>query len=120
MPFRRASASVGQAQVLDALRPILDPWFRRGIGELGFVRDVRVRGATATCVVAVPIDGAGVDKLLADMDAAVCALDMRDGKILWRESLPGVPTAWGLAVGPQGNHIVVTLMDGRVLAFAKQ
>src|SRR5207245_9877730 len=75
MPFRRASASVGEAQVLDALRPILDPWFRRGIGELGLVRDVRIRGATATCVVGVPIDGAGVDKLIDDMNAAVSALD---------------------------------------------
>jgi ATP-binding protein involved in chromosome partitioning len=75
MPFRRASASVGQAEVLDALRPILDPWFRRGIGELGLVRDVRVRGTTATCTVAVPIDGAGVDALLNDIEAAVSALD---------------------------------------------
>jgi ATP-binding protein involved in chromosome partitioning len=75
MPFRRANAKVGQAQVLDALRPILDPWFRRGIGELGLVRDVQVRGTTATCTVAVPIEGAGVHTLRNDMDAAVSALD---------------------------------------------
>ena len=75
MPFRRASSSVGQAEVLDALRPVLDPWFRRGIGELGLVRDVRVRGTTATCSISVPIDGPGVQALIDDMDAAVTALD---------------------------------------------
>ena len=75
MPFRRASSSVGQAEVLDALRPVLDPWFRRGIGELGLVRDVRVRGTTASCSISVPIDGAGVQALIDDMDAAVTALD---------------------------------------------
>jgi outer membrane protein assembly factor BamB len=51
--------------------------------------------------------------------AGVIALDIDSGKVLWQHSLPGVPTAWGLAVGHRGEHIVVTLMDGRVLAFTK-
>jgi outer membrane protein assembly factor BamB len=52
-------------------------------------------------------------------EAGVCAMNLTDGKILWQHSLPGVPTAWGLALGSGGNSIVVTLMDGRVLAFTK-
>jgi hypothetical protein len=51
--------------------------------------------------------------------AGVCAISLADGKVLWHEPLPAVPTAWGLAVGDSGNRIVVTLMDGRVLGFTK-
>jgi outer membrane protein assembly factor BamB len=50
--------------------------------------------------------------------AELAALDINTGKVLWRHDLPGVPTAWGLAIADQGNRMVVTLMDGRVLAFA--
>jgi len=50
--------------------------------------------------------------------AELAALDIDTGKVLWRQDLPGVPTAWGLAIADQGNRMVVTLMDGRVLAFA--
>lgn len=50
--------------------------------------------------------------------AGICAISLTDGKILWHEPLPAVPTAWGLAVAGGGNNIVVTLMDGRVMAFA--
>jgi hypothetical protein len=50
--------------------------------------------------------------------AGVCALDLETGKVLWQEALPAVPTAWGLAIASRGNDIVVTLMDGRVLAFS--
>jgi hypothetical protein len=55
----------------------------------------------------------------ANVDAALCAINISDGKLLWRERLPSVPTAWGLAITPRGNEIAVTLMDGRVLAFTK-
>jgi outer membrane protein assembly factor BamB len=51
--------------------------------------------------------------------ASVCALDLQTGKVLWQEPLPAVPTAWGLALANRGNDVVVTLMDGRVLAFSK-
>ena len=53
------------------------------------------------------------------IQAGIVALDINTGKELWRHELPAVPTAWGLAVGDSGNRIVVTLMDGRVLGFAK-
>jgi outer membrane protein assembly factor BamB len=50
--------------------------------------------------------------------AELAALDINTGKVLWRHDLPGVPTAWGLAIADQGSRMVVTLMDGRVMAFA--
>jgi len=48
--------------------------------------------------------------------AEICALGLTDGKLLWKAPLPGVPTAWGLALDGDGR-MIVTLMDGRVLAF---
>jgi outer membrane protein assembly factor BamB len=51
--------------------------------------------------------------------AGLAALDINTGRVLWRESLPAVPTAWGLAIAGGGENIVVTLMDGRVMAFAR-
>jgi len=51
--------------------------------------------------------------------AGVIALDINTGKVIWQHELPGVPTAWGLAIGRGGESVVVTLMDGRVMAFAK-
>src|SRR5262245_47792477 len=36
---------VSEQQVLDALRPIEDPDFKRSIVDLGFVKDVRIDGA---------------------------------------------------------------------------
>jgi outer membrane protein assembly factor BamB len=51
--------------------------------------------------------------------AGLAAIDINTGKVIWRESLPAVPTAWGLAIAGGGENVVVTLMDGRVTAFAK-
>jgi outer membrane protein assembly factor BamB len=51
--------------------------------------------------------------------AGIAALDINTGKILWRQPLPATPTAWGLAIADGGNNIVVTLMDGRLMAFGK-
>jgi ATP-binding protein involved in chromosome partitioning len=79
VPFRKPTSRLGDAQVLDALRPVRDPWFRRGLGELGLVRDVDVRGPSVRCTVAVPVaggdgggDGSG-DASGADIEA------LRDG-----------------------------------------
>jgi len=70
---------------------------------------------------AVIVTGLNRDKKDSQKIAAgVYAINLANGKILWQENLPGVPTAWGLAVGSQGNSIIVTLMDGRVLAFTNQ
>jgi outer membrane protein assembly factor BamB len=50
-------------------------------------------------------------------EAELCALNPADGKLLWKQPLPAVPVAWGLAVDRTGR-VIVTMMDGRVLAFA--
>jgi len=39
------AASVSPAQVLDALKPIIDPDYNKSIVELGFVKDLRIEGA---------------------------------------------------------------------------
>lgn len=49
----------------------------------------------------------------------LCAISLRDGKTLWQYPLPAHPTAWGLAQDRSGR-IIVTLIDGRVLAFEGQ
>jgi outer membrane protein assembly factor BamB len=51
------------------------------------------------------------------IEAGICAVNLADGKVLWRESLPGVPTAWGLAIASEGNDLIATLMDGRVICY---
>ena len=90
VPFRKTSARVGEAQVLDALRPVRDPWFRRGIGELGLVLDVNVRGATVGCTVAVPVDGNGLHVLHNDIETALRALEGVDQvEIHWKPMTEG-------------------------------
>lgn len=37
--------SVTESQILDALRPIVDPDFQKSIVELGFVKDIQINGA---------------------------------------------------------------------------
>jgi outer membrane protein assembly factor BamB len=76
-------------------------------------------GAVAIAKNAIIVTGLNRDKKdYQKISAGVVALDITDGKVLWRESLPAVPTAWGLAIAGRGELIVVTLMDGRVMAFA--
>ncbi|MBB85071.1 MAG: sodium:proton antiporter [Deltaproteobacteria bacterium] len=40
--------SVSPAQVLDALRPIIDPDFQKSIVDLGFIKDLKVDGSTVS------------------------------------------------------------------------
>jgi hypothetical protein len=53
------------------------------------------------------------------IEAGLCALSLEDGKVLWKQSLPAAPVAWGLALDRTGR-IVVTLTDGRVLGFDRE
>ncbi|MSQ95657.1 MAG: hypothetical protein EXR98_14005 [Gemmataceae bacterium] len=77
-------------------------------------------GAVAIAKNAVIVTGLNRDKKKFEkISAGIVALEIDTGKVLWRESLPATPTAWGLAIAGGGNHIVVTLIDGRVMAFAK-
>jgi len=65
---------VSEAAVLDALRPIIDPDFRKSIVDLGFVKDVRIEGAavsfaieltTPACPVKEEFKRAAVERVLA-------------------------------------------------------
>ena len=38
-------ASPSESNVLDALRPIIDPDFGKSIVELGFIKDLRIEGS---------------------------------------------------------------------------
>ncbi len=51
-----------------------------------------------------------------EIDAAICAVSLKDGSVMWKQPLPATPTAWGLALDRTGQ-MIVTLIDGRVLAF---
>ena len=53
------------------------------------------------------------------IDAGLSAIDPADGKLLWKQSLPATPVAWGLALDRAGR-ILVTLTDGRVLCFDRE
>jgi outer membrane protein assembly factor BamB len=46
----------------------------------------------------------------------LCAVSLKDGSIMWKQPLPGNPVAWGLAQDRTGR-IIVTMIDGRVVAF---
>ena len=48
----------------------------------------------------------------------VRVLDLEDGHLLWSRPLPAATVPWGLAVDCDG-HVIVTLKDGRVLAFGR-
>ena len=64
---------------------------------------------------------AGVNRAGTGEDAQVrswiCALDVEDGKELWRHALPAAPVAFGVAIDRDGR-ILVSLQDGRVLCFS--
>ncbi len=40
--------SVSPSQVLDALRPIIDPDFKKSIVELGFIKDLKIDGSAVS------------------------------------------------------------------------
>lgn len=44
------------------------------------------------------------------------ALNLKDGSALWSHRLPAAPVPWGLAIDAQAR-IILTLEDGRILAF---
>jgi hypothetical protein len=49
----------------------------------------------------------------------VCAISIKDGSVMWKQPLPGNPVAWGLAQDRMGR-IIVTMMDGKAVAFDKE
>ena len=65
------------------------------------------------------VAGVNRDKQGKVTASGMCAVQLSDGKILWRESLSAPPVAWGLALD-RGGQIVVTTTDGRMIAFAQK
>jgi outer membrane protein assembly factor BamB len=64
---------------------------------------------------------AGTDREYPQPDAAketygLAALDLADGRVLWKHALPAGPVAWGLAIDRRGE-VLVTLRDGRMVCF---
>ena len=66
---------------------------------------------------AVLLTGVDRDKQGKVTASGLCAVQLSDGKILWRAELPAAPVAWGLAID-RGGQVIVTMTDGRVAAFA--
>jgi outer membrane protein assembly factor BamB len=62
---------------------------------------------------------AGIDRDKDNQDlvtAGICAVSVKDGSILWRQSLPAAPVSWGVAVDRYGQ-ILVALQDGKVVCL---
>jgi ATP-binding protein involved in chromosome partitioning len=109
-------SGVTQDQVLEALRPIVDPDFGRSIVDLGFVKDVRVEGGrvaftieltTPACPVKAEFERearARVEALPGVESAAVTMSASTRGRVAAREAdvLPGVRNTIAVASGKGG------------------
>jgi outer membrane protein assembly factor BamB len=51
-----------------------------------------------------------------EVTSGIVALNLADGKQLWRQPLPGLPVSFGVAVDRDGR-ILVSLQDGRVICL---
>jgi len=61
---------------------------------------------------------AGLIGLKGKASFGVAAMDLKDGSQIWTHPLPGRPVKWGAAVDRAGR-VAVSLINGRVLCFAK-
>ena len=108
------------SQVLDALRPIIDPDFQKSIVDLGFVKDLRIDGDTVSFAIelttpACPVKDEfkrdahervlaldGVDNVAVTMTANTRQAARRVGAGGAQASLPGVKNIIAIASGKGG------------------
>jgi len=66
---------------------------------------------------------AGVTRQMNDdnwhTNAELIALNLTDGKPIWRKPLPAEPVSWGIAIN-QSSEIVVSLQNGQVVCFSNE
>lgn len=68
--------SVSASQVLDALRPIIDPDFQKSIVELGFIKDLRIEGEAVSFAIELTTPACPVkDEFKRSAQERVLALD---------------------------------------------
>jgi len=54
-----------------------------------------------------------------DETHGITALNLEDGKPLWKHPLPAAPVAWGMAIDRKGR-VLVALQDGGVVCFGPE
>jgi len=112
--------SVNPTQVLDALRPIIDPDFQKSIVELGFIKDLRIDGSSVAFAIelttpACPVKDefkraaqdrvmalSGVDEVAVTMTANTRQAARQGGDGQEAVSLPGVKNIIAVASGKGG------------------
>jgi len=108
--------AVTEPQVLDALRPIVDPDFRKSIVELGFVKNVRIDGGrvafdieltTPACPVKAEFEKAARERVLqldgvSEVDVSMTAQTRGRAPTPASELLPGVKNTIAVASGKGG------------------
>ena len=112
--------TVSASQVLDALRPIIDPDFGKSIVDLGFIKDLRIDGANVAFAIelttpACPVKDefqkaardrvlalAGVDAVDVTMTANTRQAQRGGGEASQAVSLPGVKNIIAVASGKGG------------------
>ena len=74
--FMSAKAAVSEAQVLDALRAVVDPDLHKDIVSLGFVKDLRICGSSVAFAIELTTPACPVKDLMkSQAEAAVGGLD---------------------------------------------
>jgi ATP-binding protein involved in chromosome partitioning len=112
--------SVSASQVLDALRPIIDPDFQKSIVDLGFIKDLKIEGSavafsieltTPACPVKAEFERAaservqaldGVDNVAVTMTANTRQASRTGGGDGQQVTLPGVKNIIAVASGKGG------------------
>ena len=123
--------SVSEQQVLDALRPIQDPDFKRSIVDLGFVKDVRIDGSsvalrieltTPACPVKEKFKQAAEEALRRLPGVAAVSVEMgaqtRSAASVWspREDQPGRPAVGGSRRALLHNIAAVSIVSSGILS----